>query len=160
MRSLRSHQREEGAVVVEFAVVFGLFVVLLSGIIQYGVIFAAQQSLSHASAEAARAVVNIVDEDDDGSAADEAVVRVGEVLDQQLSWLDGSIDASDTAKVDYVVQCADAGCDEAIQPAADACADCLQVVVTFDWEDDAVVPTIFPVFTPSTLTATANVRYQ
>lgn len=132
---------------VEFAAVFVLFVLLLSGLIQYGVIFAAQQSLSHAASEATRAVVNVADANDDGSAEDEVTERIEEVLDQQASWLDGAIVANDAQKVDYVVDFS--GCDA-----------CVEVTVTYNWEDDPLVPSLFRIATPSTLTGSANARYR
>ena len=59
MRDLAHRDAESGAVVVEFAIVFVLFVTLLWGLISYGAIFAVQQSLSHAAAEGARAGVDV-----------------------------------------------------------------------------------------------------
>lgn len=147
MNAPSQYQDQSGAVVVEFAAVFVVFVLLLSGLIQYGVIFAAQQSLSHAASEATRAVVNIADANDDGSAEDEATARIEEVMDQQASWLDSSIDASDGRKVDYTVDFT--GCDG-----------CVEVEVAYNWVDDALVPTLLRIATPSTLSASANARYQ
>lgn len=87
MRSQRRQIRpdEDGAVIVEFAAIFVLFATLLAGLITYGMIFAVQQSLSHASSEAARSVVGVTD-------AGEAESRIDSVLDAQLDWL-GGLDA-------------------------------------------------------------------
>ena len=139
--------RQDGAVVVEFAAVFVLFALLLSGLIQYGVIFAAQQSLSHAAAEATRAVVNIADVDDDGSAQDEAEARVAEVVRDQVEWLDGEMDASDGDRVDYQVDFT-------------GCPECIEVTISYDWAGDPLVPSLFRIATPATLSATANARWQ
>jgi Flp pilus assembly protein TadG len=57
----RRNRPEDGAVIVEFAAIFIVFAMLLWGLISYGVIFAAQQSLTHAVAEAARATVGMSD---------------------------------------------------------------------------------------------------
>ena len=139
--------REDGAVIVEFAIVFTLFAALLSGLIQYGVIFAAQQSLAHAAAEASRAVVNITDANDDGSTEDEARGRIDAVLGDQMQWMDGSIAPGDGTKVDYEITFA-------------GCPDCIQVTVTYNWGDDPLVPQLVPIGTPSQLSSSANVQYQ
>lgn len=147
VRSPRRSAREDGAVVVEFAVVFVLFVTLLAGLIQYGVIFAVQQSLSHAAAEATRAVVNMEDANDSGSAQDEATVRVAEVVQDQLDWLDDSVDTDPSHRVGYEI-------------VFTGCPECIEVTVSYNWGNDALVPTLINLATPSMLTATANARWQ
>ena len=139
--------QQDGAVIVEFAIVFTLFAALLSGLIQYGVIFAAQQSLAHAAAEASRAVVNITDENGDGSTQDEAAARVDAVLGDQMQWMDGSIAPTGESKVDYHVDFT-------------GCPDCVQVTVEYYWANDPLVPQIFPIGTPAVLSSSANVQYQ
>ena len=147
MRDLTRHRDDEGAVVVEFAIVFVLFALLLSGLIQYGVIFAAEQSLAHAASEATRAVVNITDANEDGSTEDDASSRIDEVLGDQMQWMDGAIDPSDGGKVDY-------------QVAFTGCPECVEVTVTYNWADDPLVPQILPIGTPARLSSSANVRYR
>ena len=157
--SVIAPSREDGAVVVEFAVVFVMFAVLLSGLIQYGVIFAAQQSMAHAAAESVRSVVNIADTGADGT-ADEAEAAIADVLGGGLQWLDGSIDAADGASVDYVINC-DGCADGVTTPDGDAvCASCIEVTVTFNWAQDRLVPQILPLPTPGRLSSAANVQYQ
>lgn len=145
---------EQGAVLVEFSIVFVLFAVLLSGLIQYGVIFATEQSITHAASEAARVVVDIPDSNGDGSTADEAEARITNEIEQQLDWLDGAIVAGDGRGVDVTVACD--GC----TGGAPSCTGCVDVTVTFNWEDDAIVPQVIPVAVPSTLHAAASVQYQ
>lgn len=147
-------QDQDGAVLVEFAAVFVLFAMLVSGLIQYGVIFAVQQSVTHAASEAARVVVDIPDLDGDGSTANDAEDKVMEAIDDQLQWLDGSIDRADGRRVDVTIECD--GCTDG----AAGCDECLDVTVTFNWADDAIVPTIFPVGTPDRLQSSASVEYQ
>lgn len=150
---------DDGAVVVEFAVVFVLFAVLLSGIIQYGVIFAAQQSLAHTAAEAVRTVVNVADTGSDGT-ADEAETAIAAVLDDDLQWMDGAIDPADGRRIDYVINCV--GCaDGDVTPDGDTvCDTCIQVTVTYNWAADRLVPQVLPIPTPGELSSAANVQYQ
>lgn len=133
----RRDQHQDGAVVVEFAIVFVLFVTLLAGLIQYGTIFAVQQSLSHAAAEATRAAVDVVD---DG----EAQARAEAVVADQLDWL--REEGITVGPADMTVTC------DANYPAG---TDCLVVEVAYDWANHALVPTMFAVATPETLTARA-----
>lgn len=55
---LRSPRRQRGATAIEFAILFPMFFLILYGIITYGMIFAAQQSLTLAATEGARAALN------------------------------------------------------------------------------------------------------
>lgn len=135
------HQHQDGAVVVEFAIVFVLFVTLLAGLIQYGTIFAVQQSLSHAAAEATRAAVDVVDET-------EAQDRAEAVVADQLDWLreEGITVGPDPMAMP---------CEEAAPATYPAGTDCFVVRVAYDWANHALVPTMFAVATPQTLTARA-----
>lgn len=135
LRRRRASGDQDGAVVVEFAIVFVLFVTLLAGLIQYGAIFAVQQSISHAAAEATRSAVDVVDDT-------QAQARAQQVLDDHLAWLDA---AGVTAT-----------------PAVGACpatyttaTTCLVVDVAYDWAGHPVVPAMLAVPTPDSLTARA-----
>lgn len=143
------HADQDGAVVVEFAIVFVLFVTLLWGLITYGVIFGAQQSLTHAAAEATRSVVGLGDYNGDGTAdSADATERIDEVLRSQLAWLDDTGVTDDlTWTVDYPA------CGSGTpQPT------CAEVTVQFNWEDHALVPALLDVATPATLTSSASVE--
>jgi Flp pilus assembly protein TadG len=129
---------EDGAVIVEFAAIFVVFAVLLWGLISYGVIFAAQQSLTHGASEAARASVGIAD-------PVRAQQRALDMLDEELTWLEDGLD----------VKSAEVGvCDN------DPDRDCLRVTVTYDWRGNPIVPSILNVATPDTLTGRAVVQFR
>lgn len=53
-RSTRACDREEGAAAVEFALVFPILVLLLLGIIQFGIVFYQWLEIEHAAREGAR----------------------------------------------------------------------------------------------------------
>lgn len=156
MRSRDRTRDQDGAVLVEFAAVFVLFALLVSGLIQYGVIFGVQQSITHTAAEAARATVDIPDGDPDTEpgTADDAEDKVMEVVGSNLAWLDDPIDRADGRRVDVTIECD--GCTDG----AASCADCLDVTITFNWAEDAIVPAIIPVGTPDRLPSSASVEYQ
>ena len=64
---------ESGAALVEFALVVGLFVFILYGLISFGMILATKQRITNAAAEAARAAVG---ESNDADAISVATARV------------------------------------------------------------------------------------
>ncbi len=50
-------KKQQGAAAIEFAILFPIFFLIFYAIITYGLIFAAQQTLTLAAAEGARAAV-------------------------------------------------------------------------------------------------------
>lgn len=135
---------EDGAVIVEFLGVFFLFLLLLWGLITYGTIFAVQQALTHASAEGARAMVGVLDED-------EARARAAAIVAQQLQWLDGrySFDEAEFAS-----------CDDRSQPPPADGPVCAYVEVSYPWRDDPVVPPLMSIATPSVLGAVSVLQHS
>jgi Flp pilus assembly protein TadG len=129
---------EDGAVIVEFAAIFVVFAVLLWGLISYGVVFAAQQSLTHAASEAARASVGIAD-------PARAEQRALDMLAEELTWLEDGLDVRSA----QVAACAN-----------DPDRRCLRVTVTYDWAGNPIVPSILGVATPDTLTGRAVVEFR
>lgn len=134
--------REDGAVVVEFAIVFVLFVTLLWGIFTYGVIFAVQQTVTHAAAEAARATV--------GQASTEDAKDVAySVAQEQLSWL-GTAGAPDR----------DADVQFAACPAPASDQTCVFVEYTYPWADEPIITPIFDIGIPDSLAGTAVMTWE
>jgi hypothetical protein len=136
-RQRPARQGEDGAVIVEFAAIFIVFAMLLWGLISYGVIFAAQQSLTHGAAEAARATVGMTDPND-------AELRAEQMLAEELAWLADGLDGN-----------------ASVEPCENnAARECMHVVVTYDWGEHPIVPTILNVATPDTLTGRAVVQFR
>lgn len=140
--ALSRDRSEDGAVIVEFAVVFIVFVTLVWGLISYGVIFAAQQSMAHAASEGARTGVGVADQAG-------AVTAAEAIAYDQLQWL-GSDDPADGLTVEANV----VACDY------DATKYCLVVEATYDWAGFPVVPSLLDISTPNTLTSRAVVQHS
>jgi len=68
---------ESGAALVEFAMVVGLFVFILYGLVSFGMVLATKQKATNAVADAARAAVGAAD---DTAAINAATVRVASIL--------------------------------------------------------------------------------
>jgi Flp pilus assembly protein TadG len=113
---------EDGAAVVEFAAIFGLFMMLVWAIIAFGAFWGTQQAITHAAAEAARAMVGALD------AEATATERVAE----QLGGI-GQLGQEYTVDVTSPVTCG----------TPDAGAQCRTVTVT--WIGDPIVPALFNV---------------
>ena len=134
---------ESGAVIVEFAAIFVVFAMLLWGLITYGVIFAAQQTITHAASDAARSVVGMYPSEDDAEQMVESVLRaqVGED-----SWLD----ADGLVQADVTFAACDGTPDR----------ECATVVVIYDWDGYGIVPEMLSVATPDTLSSQAVVQWD
>jgi hypothetical protein len=81
------HQRrdERGAALLEFALVFGIFVFVLYALIAFGMMMSLKNSVTHAAAEGARAAIGVTDNPatPNDERTDAAVARVKATL----SWL-------------------------------------------------------------------------
>ena len=143
---------EGGAVVVEFAFVFIIFALLLSGLVSFGAAFAAKQSLTHAASEGARALVGfegaVGDEDGAGHVTQEeaavletqAESAIEEAVMGQIAWLR----APDAVEALTVTRDA-TDCDGAV---------CYTVTVS----GSSPVPEILPVFDGKNMSASATVK--
>ena len=76
-----SRRQQQGAVVIEFALVFVLFFMLLYGIVAYGMIFSMKHSLLQATNEGARAAVR------DVGGLPERMTLAGVVAGESVAWL-------------------------------------------------------------------------
>lgn len=138
-------QGEDGAVIVEFAAIFVVFTMLLWGLITYGLIFAAQQSLTHAASDAARSVVGLYP--DEGAAQ----LRADEVFGTQFaegSWLD-------TGGLTHEVTFGQCESTASADP-----RECATVTTRYHWDAYPVVPELLSVATPNWLSAKAVVQWD
>jgi Flp pilus assembly protein TadG len=149
----RPRRNEKGASAVEFALVLPLLVLLLFGIISYGVMLSFRQSLSQAAAEGARAAaVTFVENEKQ----DEAVGAVDAALDS----FGVSCSAGNLLKGVTDVGSCTVTLPGACTPAAATGVKCVTVTLTYDYRDHPVVPS-FPgvgYVMPSQLTYSAQAR--
>ena len=127
---------ENGAAAVEFALVLPLLVLLLFGIISYGVMLSFRQSLSQAAAEGARAAAVTMLEADK---QDEAIGAV----DQALDSFGLTCAAPKLQKGGTDVGTCTVSAPGACTPAAAAGVECVTVELVFNYRDHPVVPS-FP----------------
>lgn len=143
-RSLRSDRAtpgrphgQDGAAAVEFALVSTLFLMLLFGIITFGLVFALNHTLSHAAAEGARSALT----PSAGTTTEDAAEAAAQT---RLGWLgDGAT----------------------VQASVDPCAsdpgrECVQVVTSYDYVTNPLVPPLpgLGLVMPDVMTRTAVVQ--
>ena len=126
---------------VEFALVVGLFVFIMYGLISFGMILATKQRITNAAAEGARAAVG---QTSSASAISAATARV--------------VAALGTAGNTYTIG------PGAGAPTVAACGSyqCITVTITYDLAGHPVVPAApgLGLVTPSSITSTAVVQYS
>lgn len=145
----RTHRAkgEEGVVLVEFALVFALFVFILYALIAFGTALALKQSVTHAAAEGARAAVGVVD--NPSTTADERVEKAMEEVAASLDWIGDKYSADDVDA--RIQQCTDG---------VPTSGSCMFVTITYPYNDKPVVPNApgLGVVMPDTMTSEAVVK--
>ncbi len=133
---LRRERGESGAALVEFALVIGLFMLILYGLISYGMIMATKQRVTNAASEAARSAVG---QTSDAAAIATATTRVNALLS-----------GGSYAPVPVVTT---APCGSHT---------CVKVKITWDYKNHPVVPPApgIGLFTPDNIVSEAQVQYK
>ncbi len=122
LRSRRRFRRgdESGAALVEFALVIGLFMFVLYGLVWFGMMLALKQGVTNAAAEGARSAVGL-----SGAAAQ---TRAKTTVQNRLGWLGGNYSAGDVT-VALPAPCV-----------GDATHSCITVKIEYPWEDRPLLP--------------------
>ncbi len=141
LRSARVWRNQRGVAAIEFALVFPLFFVIFYAIVAYGLIFAANQTLSLAAQEGGRAALRYAGQT---SLATEYARRASTACTTAqglVSWLPAS---------GVHTNCSNAACSD-----PNGAMQCVTVLVTYDYQEFPLVPNL-PLMgfaTPSTLGA-------
>ena len=142
---LRQRQRDEdGAELVEFAIVVVVLITLLYGVISYALVFLTQTAAAQAANDASRA------------AETAATATAQSTVNNDLGWLrKPSTTCSASAPTSSTpVECATS------YPTGSTCGStaCLSITVAYDYAGDPLVPELaLGVAMPSTLTSTVEV---
>ncbi|MGH9277686.1 MAG: TadE family protein [Acidimicrobiales bacterium] len=148
LRRLRHLGRrdESGAALVEFALVFGIFVFILYALIAFGMMLATKQSITNASAEAARATVGSAD-----FATAEATAKA--TVTQRLDWLGSNFNVNDSSQFSAVaVPCVSSA----------TTSDCIKVSVTYNYSANPLVPPApgLNLITPNKFSSESTVKFK
>ncbi|NTZ82148.1 pilus assembly protein [Burkholderia metallica] len=146
-------RRERGATAIEFALMLPVFFLILYAIITYGMIFAAQQNLTLAATEGARAALNY-----------QQVGAAASVQAAQQAALAARAQAACTAATNLTTWLKGATCSPTQQGncSYDPTMLCVQITLTYPYSQSPLIPS-FPLLgsllpVPSTLTGTAMVQ--
>nr|WP_133649467.1 TadE family protein [Paraburkholderia flava] len=139
-----SGRTQRGATAVEFALVFPLFFTVLYAIVTYSLIFVAQQNLTLASEEGARAALNYQKATTVAAAVGLRAAAACTTATNMITGLIGNSTCTPT-------------------PTAcsfDATMQCITVTLTYNYATHPLVPTLplFNLVLPNTLTSTATVQ--
>ncbi len=128
---------------IEFAIVVLLLITLLYGIITYGLILAAQATVTQAAADAARA----------GLVAPSSAVSTAETqAGTDVGWMDKGACATSNSAITCVASTE--------KCPSNASIDCLRVTVTYNYSSSPLFPELpgLSVITPSTISSTNIVQ--
>lgn len=132
---------EQGGALLEFALVFPVFVFVLYGLIAFGMILSAKNSLTHAAAEGARAAVGAPDDAT-------AIARAKSQVNTSLGWMGTNYQSGDTTAT-------------AAYCSGSSGARCITVTITYPYSTRPLIPTApgLNLVTPSTISATSVLEY-
>ncbi|PTB21962.1 pilus assembly protein TadE [Trinickia symbiotica] len=148
MRRLRRDGRHSaaarGSAVVEFALIFPLLFAMLYGLVTYSVILVAQQNLTLAAEEGARAALNYQNASNAGAALAARGQTACTVASKAAAWLAANATCSAQAST-----CS-----------YDATMDCIELTLSYDYAGHPLVPTLplLSLAVPRTLTSAATVQ--
>lgn len=144
-RGRQGRRDESGAALLEFSLVFALFVFVLYGLIAFGMMLALKQSVTSAAAEGARSVVGVAD-DPSTPAVDERVSKAKSTVAQRLGWLGSLYDPADTTAT--------------VGTCASSTATCITVTITYPYSTRPLVPPApgLGLVTPTSFGSTAVVQ--
>ncbi len=146
-RTLARARREGGAAMVEFAFVGVLLVLLLTGLISFGLILSFKQNLTQAAAEGARAGATALSAD--------VLTEAESATAQAVASFDQTCNVDGLTCTWQVGDCGEPLPDAVDDPAVD---DCITVEVTYDYDAFPLLPE-FPILAamyPDTLSASST----
>jgi len=135
--------------------VFAIFVMILYGLIAFGMVLAAKQSISQAAAEGARAAVGVVDDPATPQNEPEDVAR--QRVARSLDWLGSRLDPNDPSQVtiDFLGPTTTPAC-----TGVGANVKCIRVAIHYAYNDNPLVPPApgLGIVTPDRLDSTSIVQ--
>jgi Flp pilus assembly protein TadG len=143
-RTFRRRHTQRGSSAVEFALVFPLFFMIFYAIVTFSMIFVAQQSLTLAAEEGARAALNYQQAQDVTTAFNERSTAACQAATSMTNWLAGQANCNASW----------AAC------TFNASMNCVTVTLTYDYQSHPLVPSmpLLDATLPSQLTSTSMVQ--
>jgi len=136
---MQKRKYEQGAAAIEFAIIFPVFFIIFYAIVTYGLIFAAQQTLTLAAAEGARAAVRYQAGSTQVARQTARVAAACDMANQSIAWLRTAGQGGAPAKG----VCATGITEVVATPTNCSGANgvtCVQVQVTYDYDKAPLIP--------------------
>lgn len=153
LRRHRLRRDQAGASLVEFALVLPIFVLVILGVVSFGMMLALKQGVTNAAADGARSVVGAVD-NAATTTVDERLEKAKTTVANRLSWLG---DNSSHLKTDVAWYDATSGaCVTVTVGTPPPSPPTICVKVSYPYKDHKLVPA--PTFGVSTLSSEARVQ--
>ncbi|MEG0936793.1 MAG: TadE/TadG family type IV pilus assembly protein [Comamonas sp.] len=138
---MKIQKKQKGAAAIEFAIIFPIFFLIFYAVVTYGLIFAAQQTITLAASEGARAAVRYQNGKD---ATERQALRIAEACNmsnQVLNWLRkaGSGQSTGAGVCSTGITTTQVTADKALCPTLNGVT-CIKVLVTYDYDKAPLVP--------------------
>jgi Flp pilus assembly protein TadG len=162
-QKLRRRQGEErgehGAEMIEFAIVVILLITLLYGIITYGLILAAQATVTQAAADAARSglVMGSATTSCNGNTVSSAGCTADSEASNDLGWMDKGTCNQIVNGTNVVSSSGPLTCTATTENCpSNSAIECLSVTVTYNYSSDPLFPELpgLGLITPSAISST------
>ena len=132
---------QKGAAAIEFAIIFPIFFLIFYAIVTYGLIFAAQQTITLAAAEGARAAVRYQSGNSVVERQNARIAAACDMSNQVLAWLMSTGSGQSRA----AGACATGTTQTVITADNTLCSGlsgvtCIKVLVTYDYEKAPLIP--------------------
>ena len=133
--------KQKGAAAIEFAIIFPIFFLIFYAVVTYGLIFAAQQTITLAASEGARAAVRYQVGSDAAARQAARIAAACDMSNQVLAWLmktgsgqPGTSGSCATGTTKTVVTADNTLCSGL------SGVTCIKVLVTYDYDKAPLVP--------------------
>ena len=138
---MKIQKKQKGAAAIEFAIIFPIFFLIFYAIVTYGLIFAAQQTITLAASEGARAAVRYQTGKDDAARQAERIKAACDMSNQALAWLR----KTSTGQAGTQGVCATGITSTVVTADKALCSNltgvtCIKVLVTYDYEKAPLIP--------------------
>ena len=138
---MKIQKKQKGAAAIEFAIIFPIFFLIFYAIVTYGLIFAAQQTITLAASEGARAAVRYQTGKDDAARQTARIAAACDMSNQALAWLRKTSTGQATAQG----VCATGITSTVVTADRALCSNltgvtCIKVLVTYDYDKAPLIP--------------------
>ena len=138
---MKIQRGQKGAAAIEFAIIFPIFFIIFYAVVTYGLIFAAQQTITLAAAEGARAAVRYQSGSNEVDRQNARIAAACDMSNQVLAWLmkTGSGQAGTSGSCATGTTKTVVTADNTLCSALNGVT-CIKVLVTYDYDKAPLVP--------------------